>query len=101
MTMRSTPPASSHFAEIPVPAPAPMIGRPASALARRRSRMMDRAIPIGVSHVRVRRYRCYFMRFRGSPFAFAMDVLREDNCRRRARDHEYAVVFPKFLSSLG
>ena len=31
--IRSTPPASSHFADIPVPAPAPMIGRPAAILA--------------------------------------------------------------------
>ena len=40
--IRSTPPASSHFADIPVPAPAPMIGRPAAILAANRSKMFDR-----------------------------------------------------------
>src|SRR5215207_4327706 len=34
MTMRSMPPASSHFAERPVPAPPPMIGSPRAAMAR-------------------------------------------------------------------
>ena len=34
MTMRSTPPASSHFAERPVPAPPPTIGSPRAAIAR-------------------------------------------------------------------
>src|SRR5215218_1758968 len=38
MTMRSMPPASSHFAERPVPAPPPISGRPAAILARKRSR---------------------------------------------------------------
>ena len=37
MMIRSAPPASAHFAESPVPAPAPMIGRPASISARRRA----------------------------------------------------------------
>ena len=37
MMIRSQPPASAHLAESPVPAPAPMIGRPASICARRRS----------------------------------------------------------------
>src|SRR5215468_6137010 len=43
MTMRSAPPCSSHFAEIPVPAPAPMIGSPRPRMARRRARMSERA----------------------------------------------------------
>src|SRR5271165_1922867 len=34
MTMRSTPPASSHLAESPVPAPPPTIGSPRAAIAR-------------------------------------------------------------------
>src|SRR5215216_2385507 len=34
MTMRSMPPASSHLAERPVPAPPPMIGSPRAAMAR-------------------------------------------------------------------
>ena len=34
MTMRSMPPASSHFAESPVPAPPPMIGSPRRIMAR-------------------------------------------------------------------
>src|SRR6516164_6207829 len=38
MTMRSMPPASSHFAERPVPAPPPISGRPAAILAPKRSR---------------------------------------------------------------
>src|SRR5678809_1704238 len=38
MTMRSMPPASSHFADRPVPAPPPISGRPAAILARKRSR---------------------------------------------------------------
>src|SRR6476646_5110703 len=37
MMIRSAPPASAHFAESPVPAPAPMIGLPASTCARRRA----------------------------------------------------------------
>src|SRR6187551_841703 len=37
MTMRSMPPASSHFADRPVPAPPPISGRPAAILARKRS----------------------------------------------------------------
>src|SRR5678816_293528 len=37
MTMRSMPPASSHFADKPVPAPPPISGRPAAILARKRS----------------------------------------------------------------
>src|SRR5687767_9382640 len=45
MTMRSTPPASSHFAEMPVPAPAPTIGRPASILERSRLRISVRVMP--------------------------------------------------------
>src|SRR6478672_10660528 len=43
MTMRSAPPCSSHFAEIPVPAPAAMIGSPRACMARRRARMSERA----------------------------------------------------------
>src|SRR3990170_3348181 len=36
MMMRSTPPRSANLAEMPVPAPAPMMGRPAVTCARRR-----------------------------------------------------------------
>src|SRR5687768_7462875 len=36
MMMRSTPPRSENLAEMPVPAPAPMIGSPALTRARRR-----------------------------------------------------------------
>src|SRR6516162_7684590 len=42
MMMRSTPPASAHLADRPVPAPAPMIGRPAATWERRRVRMVSR-----------------------------------------------------------
>src|SRR6202034_1368414 len=42
MTMRSAPPSSSHFAERPVPAPAPMMGSPRAFIARKRARMSDR-----------------------------------------------------------
>src|SRR5262245_47564176 len=38
MTMRSMPPASSHLAESPVPAPPPMIGSPRSIMVRSFSR---------------------------------------------------------------
>src|SRR5687768_3747270 len=44
MTMRSTPPRSENFAEIPVPAPAPMIGSPASTRLRRRRSESSRAM---------------------------------------------------------
>ena len=37
MMIRSAPPASAHFADSPVPAPAPMIGLPASICARSRA----------------------------------------------------------------
>src|SRR5678816_2231585 len=37
MTMRSMPPASSHFADRPVPAPPPISGRPAAILAWKRA----------------------------------------------------------------
>src|SRR3954453_11647513 len=37
MMIRSAPPASAHLAESPVPAPAPMIGFPASTCPRRRA----------------------------------------------------------------
>src|SRR4051794_21507576 len=40
--MRSMPPASSHFAERPVPAPPPIIGRPAASCARSRVRHSSR-----------------------------------------------------------
>src|SRR5688572_18863872 len=42
MTIRSTPLASSNFALIPVPAPAPMIGTPASMFFRSRPRTCSR-----------------------------------------------------------
>src|SRR5437867_2450206 len=38
MIIRSMPPASAHLAEIPVPAPPPMMGLPAASWARRRWR---------------------------------------------------------------
>ena len=44
MMIRSTPPASAHLAERPVPAPAPMIGRPASTCARSRASASSRVI---------------------------------------------------------
>src|SRR5688572_4145629 len=44
MMMRSTPPRSENFAEMPVPAPAPMIGSPASTRARRRPSDSSRAM---------------------------------------------------------
>src|SRR6476661_5715931 len=37
MRMRSAPPRSANFAEMPVPAPAPRTGRPASTSARSRA----------------------------------------------------------------
>src|SRR6185437_16405103 len=37
MMIRSAPPASAHLADSPVPAPAPMIGRPSAAWARKRA----------------------------------------------------------------
>src|SRR5208282_2897821 len=43
MTIRSAPPASSPFAERPVPAPAPMIGSPRAFIAWKRARMSERA----------------------------------------------------------
>src|SRR5689334_24435373 len=44
MTMRSIPPASSHLAERPVPAPPPTIGWPLAIMPRNFSRMSLRAI---------------------------------------------------------
>src|SRR5271155_2004026 len=44
MTMRSAPPASSFLAEIPAPAPAPMIGWPCAFMARKRARMSERGM---------------------------------------------------------
>src|SRR6516164_9294854 len=41
--MRSMPPASSHFAESPVPAPPPMIGWPRRTMSRNRSINMCRS----------------------------------------------------------
>src|SRR6516225_2420098 len=41
--MRSMPPASSHFAERPVPAPPPMIGWPRATMSRKRSIKMCRS----------------------------------------------------------
>src|SRR5262245_44140659 len=43
MTIRSMPPASSHLAERPVPAPPPMIGSPRAILPRSLARMSWRA----------------------------------------------------------
>src|SRR6516162_2674181 len=42
MTMRSAPPASSYLAEMPVPAPAPIMGWPCAFMARKRARMSER-----------------------------------------------------------
>src|SRR5688572_3716672 len=47
MTIKSTPPASSHLAEIPVPAPAPMIAVPAVTLPCNRRRIVSRLEPDG------------------------------------------------------
>src|SRR5450631_778323 len=44
MTMRSMPPASSHLADRPVPAPPPINGWPAAILARKRSSSSDLAM---------------------------------------------------------
>ena len=44
MMMRSAPAASAHLAEIPVPAPAPMMGIPAAPLSRHRFRHAARSI---------------------------------------------------------
>src|SRR5450631_2914870 len=44
MTIRSMPPASSHLADRPVPAPPPISGRPAAILARKRSSRICRAM---------------------------------------------------------
>ena len=43
MTIRSMPPASSHLADRPVPAPPPTIGSRRSTMPRNRSRMLGRA----------------------------------------------------------
>ena len=45
MMIRSAPPASAHFAESPVPAPAPMIGLPAAIWARSRASASARVMP--------------------------------------------------------
>src|SRR4029077_20303292 len=42
MMIRSAPPASAHLADKPVPAPAPMMAWPRSALARSRARSSSR-----------------------------------------------------------
>src|SRR5687768_13502788 len=44
MTMRSMPPASSHLADRPVPAPPPTMGSPRAILARSRWRICWRAM---------------------------------------------------------
>src|SRR5215831_17894971 len=44
MTMRSAPPCSAPFAEMPAPAPAPMIGSPCALIARKRARISERAM---------------------------------------------------------
>src|SRR6516162_3554559 len=44
MTMRSAPPASSFLAEMPVPAPAPIMGWPFAFIARKRARISERWI---------------------------------------------------------
>lgn len=48
MTIRSMPPASSHLAEIPVPAPPPMMGLPFSALAYNFLRIALRGIAVTI-----------------------------------------------------
>src|SRR5687767_1643502 len=55
MTIRSMPPASSHLADMPVPAPPPMMGRPLAALARRRVRI---SVRVGVCGMAVAFVRC-------------------------------------------
>src|SRR6267378_3113292 len=47
--IRSTPPVSSNFAEMPVPAPPPIIGRSAATILCSRSRTCLRVNPIGES----------------------------------------------------
>src|SRR3954452_16012159 len=44
MTIKSIPPASSHLADRPVPAPPPTIGSPRATLARRRATMLSREL---------------------------------------------------------
>src|SRR5205085_759142 len=48
--IRSMPPASAHLALSPVPAPPPMIGRPAATWARRRCRHCSRLNGLMGSH---------------------------------------------------
>src|SRR5271163_1323927 len=48
MTIRSIPPASSHLALIPVPAPPPMTGRPAATFLRSRSMIVARDSGISI-----------------------------------------------------
>src|SRR5688572_5220956 len=48
MTIRSTPPASSNLALMPVPAPAPIIGTPASMFLRRQPNTCSR-VYVGIS----------------------------------------------------
>jgi len=44
MTIRSMPPASSHLADSPVPAPPPTMGWPRAIFSRRRCRISERAM---------------------------------------------------------
>ena len=51
MTIKSIPPASSHFAEIPVPAPPPMMGSPFSIFSRKRDNISERVFcHVALSH---------------------------------------------------
>src|SRR5262249_13844967 len=77
MTSRSIPPASDIFAEMPVPAPPPTIGFPASTLARSFSRIVWRANMVG-------------QKFQGlaAPRSHALrGDARPDAPRRRANAH--------------
>src|SRR5688572_23290428 len=55
MTIRSMPPASSHLADMPVPAPPPMMARPLATLARKRVRI---SVRVGVCGMAVAFVRC-------------------------------------------
>src|ERR1700720_3851252 len=77
MTMRSMPPASSHFAERPVPAPPPMMGSQRATMARNFSVNFLRAI-LGLSAPRFFYAVQEFLRHRRGEGRF-VDVLGQAN----------------------
>src|SRR4051794_12455201 len=86
MTMRSMPPASSHFAERPVPAPPPMIGSPRAAMAWNFSSSFLRAI-LGMSASRLFDHFKQILRQRLGE-GRVVDVVRQpDEAAARARPH--------------